>query len=299
MLELAPEETTGSTGGRILAVNRVRELWIFFVAVFVWTWGIAALMVLAPDWVEATFGEMSASQPLFVLAVYAPSLLGVVLTAVFEGRSGLGRLLARLNPLRIAWWWYPLIIVAMLALSAVCGVVAWWLGGSGPGFAGWSALGLALTVMFVVEPGPIGEELGWRGFALPRLLESFSPRSAGFILGVIWAVWHLPAFFISGTPQEALALPVFLVGAVALSVLATWLYVNTAGSVLASILLHRMANGANDLTETRFEAFAVGLTVVAVVLWFTRSLREPAPPPARIGDSSTTSTTGTTSESVS
>ncbi len=262
-------------------MTRARELWIFFVAVFLWTWGIAAVMVLAPEWVEATFGPMSASQPLFVAAVYAPSLLGIVFTVIFEGREGLSRLAARLNPFRVHWPWYVIVVVGMLLLSAISGLVAWLVGDARPGFAGWGALLAALTVMFVQEPGPIGEELGWRGFALPRLLDQFSPRLAGLILGVIWAVWHLPAFFISGAPQESLALPLFLVGAVALSILATWVFVKTSGSVLVSILLHRMANGANDLTLTRFEAFAVGLTLIAVALWWSKALTERAPAAAR------------------
>lgn len=266
------------------------QLVVYFAAVFAWTWGLAALLVLAPEWVEKNFGEMSATQPIFVLAVYGPTLVSVVLTAVFEGRAGLSRLVARLNPLRTRWWWLVAVPVGMLALSFVSGLLASWLGFGGmPKFQGLSALGFALTVMFLTEPGPLGEELGWRGFALPRMLAVCSPRwpgrtmTSGLVLGIIWAVWHLPAFFISGTPQQGFALPLFLVGALALSMIATWLFVRTSGSVLLSIVLHRMANGANDLTNVDFEVFALGMVVVALALvFFSKSMRGPAPTEAKI-----------------
>jgi membrane protease YdiL (CAAX protease family) len=263
-------------------MSQKRQLVVFFVAVFAWTWGLAALFVMAPDWVETSFGPISATQPLFILAVYAPSLLSLVLTAVFEGGAGLRNLLARLNPLRAPLWWFVVIPVAFVIIALVPGLVAWVIGrGEAPAFAGWAFVGSALTVMFLAEPGPLGEELGWRGFALPRMHTIWSPRKASLILGVIWAVWHLPAFFISGSPQQALALPFFIAGAISISVMASWLFVNTAGSVLLSMLLHRMANGANDITGVTFETYAVGTMVVAALLLAFGGLQKPAPAAAK------------------
>ncbi len=264
--------------------DRGRQLTIYLCAVFAWTWGIAALLVAFPDRIEAIFGEMHAAHPLFVAAVYAPSLLSLVLTAVFEGREGLGRLLRRLDPRRASPWWFLAVPVGMVLIAFASGGVGAALGrGSAPAFAGWSAVFSALTVMFLLEPGPIGEELGWRGFVLPRMLERWSPRAAGLILGVIWAVWHLPAFFIGGTPQTRLSLPIFLLGAVALSVLFTALFVRTAGSVLLAILLHRMANSANDLVEIPFEPYALGIGIVAVLLLAFGGL-ERRPPEETLAD---------------
>ena len=270
-------------------MSQSRQLLIYLVAVFAWTWGIAAILVLAPDWSEATFGPMSGTNPLFVLAVYAPSLLSLILTAAFEGREGLMRLLARLDPRRGGWWWLVLIPVGFIVISWVSGLVEHlWISFTGlaevggwPQFAGWGALGSALTVMFLVEPGPIGEELGWRGFVLPRMLDRWSPLTSSLVLGVIWAVWHLPAFFISGTPQQGFALPIFFLGAVALSVVTTWIFVRTAGSVLLAMLVHRMANSANDLTLVQFEVFALGLGVVAVLALLFGRMRQSAPEAAK------------------
>lgn len=259
-----------------------RQSLVFVLCVFLWTWGLAALMVLAPEWVESTFGELSGSHPLFILAVYAPSALGLLLTGVYEGRQGLVRLLARFDPRRFAPRWLLLMPLIFCAVALVGGLAASALVGAPfPAFAGWSALAAALTVALITEPGPLGEEIGWRGFLLPRFLDLWSPARASWILGAIWAVWHLPAFFISGLPQNALALPVFLVGAVALCILMTWLFLVTNGSLLIAVLAHRLANSSNDLVGSSFESFALALVVLAAVLLTRRTMRDRAPSTAR------------------
>src|SRR5262249_40361049 len=94
----------------------------------------------------------------------------------------------------------------------------------------------------VTDTGPLGEEFGWRGFALPRLLHRRSPLSAALILGVIWWAWHLPTFFIQTLSQSQLSIPLFLVNSIALSILMTGLYIRTRGDLLLMILVHLMAN---------------------------------------------------------
>jgi membrane protease YdiL (CAAX protease family) len=97
--------------------------------------------------------------------------------------------------------------------------------------------------------GPLGEEAGWRGFALKRMLRNSTPMKSAVLLGIVWSLWHLPLFFISGTTQNALsiyglfpALLGYLLYTVMISVLITLLYVMSNGSVLGSILLHTMGN---------------------------------------------------------
>jgi len=87
-----------------------------------------------------------------------------------------------------------------------------------------------------------GEELGWRGFALPRLLEARTPLNAAIVLGLIWFAWHLPTFFISTLSQSQLPIALFCVNSIALSILMTWVYLRTAGDLFAMILIHTMAN---------------------------------------------------------
>jgi membrane protease YdiL (CAAX protease family) len=129
----------------------------------------------------------------------------------------------------------------------------------------WSAI-LVILGSFLADPGPLGEELGWRGFALPRLLKGRSALSAGVILGIIWGVWHLPAFIIAGTPQNNMSFPLFMIGVVALSVLMTWAFKGTGGSVLAAALIHWTFNTCTDMTRMPLALVSVGVLVLAAAV---------------------------------
>jgi membrane protease YdiL (CAAX protease family) len=119
----------------------------------------------------------------------------------------------------------------------------------------------------------LGEEFGWRGFALPRLQERFSALNASLVLGVVWGFWHFPGFLIgTGVPLD-LPFGVFLLWTVLATVLMTWIYNNTGGSILSAILFHSAANATFNylplLPEwagqgTTFDVF-LGLVLLAVV----------------------------------
>ncbi len=109
----------------------------------------------------------------------------------------------------------------------------------------------ALLVIFLVG-GPLAEEPGWRGFALPRLEERFGPLVGTLLLGTLWGLWHLPLFLFTpgyngaGTGLVGISLPflAFVIGEVALAVIFTWVFNNTHGSLLLTMLLHASANTA-------------------------------------------------------
>lgn len=255
---------------------RSRPLVTYFVLVFAITWSTAAVAIFASDWFTRTFGQLDSSNPVFFFAVYAPSLVSVGLTALFEGRSGLKALFARLDPRRCHPIWYLVVIGGFLGLTAVAGWVGSLVGGPAPVWHLSGAAG-ALAGGLFRDPGPLGEELGWRGYALPRMLGRWSPVTASLILGAIWGIWHLPAFYVSTLSQSRLSLSIFLLGAVSLSVVTCWLFLKSKGSVLIAILTHLMANHANDITGASFNQMTYGLAVVAVVLVATGQLTpEPA-----------------------
>lgn len=113
--------------------------------------------------------------------------------------------------------------------------------------------GLALTLVFDV--GPVGEEFGWRGFALPKLLEFRSPLAATLVLGAIHVLWHVPLFFIPGMTQRQISFPAFAVGVLSLAVFDTWLYLRTRANLLLAILLHLMSNYCYGLLGPRAYPF--------------------------------------------
>src|SRR5262245_49328835 len=191
---------------------RKRPLLSFFVLTFAITWGLGACFALFPDRLVALFGPISNTNPLFYVAVYAPSLSALIVTAYADGIGGLRQLLSRLLRWRVSILWYFIVLLGMPALMVGSAVLTAWFSGEHFDFTkGHKELALYFVLLSLVrDPGPLGEELGWRGFALPRLLQRHSALTASLILGLIWGIWHLPAFFLSGLPQNQLSLPAFL-----------------------------------------------------------------------------------------
>ena len=135
----------------------------------------------------------------------------------------------------------------------------------------WAHFYYALIPALVIDPGPLGEELGWRGFALPRMLERWPPLTSSLILGLIWGLiwgaWHLPAFFIVGLPQNRLAIPALLLATMGISVIDTWIFLRTEGSLLPMILVHLMTNHCAKLLGISFAtSVAAGAVCVLVVV---------------------------------
>jgi hypothetical protein len=210
----------------------------FFLLTYGITWGIGAFVILFPRVFQDFFGEISSYNPIAFAAVAAPTIAAVILTWVYEGWNGLRALLARLTAWRAGVQWYALILIGIplggwLVVVFVHPEPVYDL--STPALV-WGAL----IHLFLF--GPLIEEPGWRGFALPRLLNRFTPFVSSLILGVMWGVWHLPSFFISSLVQADLSLPLFLVMGIATSVLMTWIFSHTGGSVLFAILFHYAVN---------------------------------------------------------
>jgi uncharacterized protein len=243
-----------------------RALIPFLILSFAIPWGIAALYLLLPGVITRTFGELSATHPLFYLAVWAPAIAAIVVVVRHEGASGLGRFLRRLLWWRAGAGWYALIL---LGIPVVFYAAAWMQTGV-PGewfpFTSLGAYVAASALMLIL--GPV-EEIGWRGLALPLMQRVMAPLWAGLILGVVWGIWHLPAFLLDGTPQSAWSFLPFLIGATAISVIVTPLFNRARGSILLPVLLHFQLNNplwpdAQPLDNYLFVAVAV------MIVWFNR-----------------------------
>ena len=228
-----------------------RPLRIYFLLAFGITWGAGGLALLAGK-IRPGGGALHL-HPLHYVAAFGPSIAGVVMAASTDGWAGVRRLLARVVPSRSALPWYVAVLIGFPALNLVAArlldpgflarLPAWPLA---PDFLArlppWLRLFALLPFTLVNDTGPLGEEFGWRGFALPRLLQRRRPLAAALILGVIWWAWHLPTFFIPALSQHQLSIPIFLVNSLALSVIMTWLHQQTRGDLLLMILVHVAAN---------------------------------------------------------
>jgi SAM-dependent methyltransferase len=117
---------------------------------------------------------------------------------------------------------------------------------------GSRSLQLMFQIQLVIPFAALGEEFGWRGYALPRLQKLYRPLPAALILGVVWAFWHLPYFVVAGnypSPAALYFIP-FAIGIVASSVLISWIYNSTGGSLPATILYHAALNIAVAIPQS-------------------------------------------------
>ena len=244
----------------------LRSLVPFLIITFGLAWGIIGLYIAFPEQMAATFGEITGQHPLFYLAVYAPAIAALALVRFRRGWAGTRRFLSRLLLWRASMAWYAFLLLGVPLLFYAG---ALWKGLSPGEWVPVSSVGgyLVALALFAIK-GPV-EEIGWRGLALPLLQRSMSPLGAGLVLGIIWGVWHLPAFFLSGTPQSAWSFTDFFVGTVALSLIATALFNASKGSILLPALFHLQV--INPLWPDAQPYDTIPFVVAAIVIvWLNR-----------------------------
>jgi membrane protease YdiL (CAAX protease family) len=145
-------------------------------------------------------------------------------------------------------------------------------------FGAWPRFGqeppyvLALAIL-VSTPVQAGEEIGWRGYALPRLAARFGLGPASIVVGIVWAGWHWPFFVIPGTDKFGQSFVVYLVGGTGLSVAMAWLYWRTGGSLMATMLMHAAVNNTMNIVPSAAPGATDPLTLSASpVAWLTAAL---------------------------
>ncbi len=207
---------------------------------------------------------------LHLLGAYGPLLAAFLTALAFEGADGARRLLAQMTRWRIGWGWWLAALGSPLLLFGGATLLSNLFGSP----AGWNAFGrvdelpglggLAGWAVWMLTFG-LGEETGWRGFALPHLQRRYSARTATLILGLLWAAWHAPTFFYN-YELSAFSVLAFTVSILSGALLLTWLYNSTGGSVLATLVWHGAFNAATAGAEGLVAPIATAAVILAVIL---------------------------------
>jgi membrane protease YdiL (CAAX protease family) len=212
-------------------------------------------------------GVLDSSLPyaLHYLAGYGPLAAAFMVTKYCEGEKGIGDLISRLQRVQVhPLLWLTALSPLLIYITAAAGLALF--RGSSIDLAVLgqvdflSPLGLAVIPFWILTFG-IGEETGWRGFALPRLQVHYSPLGASFRLWVIWAFWHLPLFFYSYSIE---VIPGMLIGLLAGTVVFTWLFNSSGGSVLITAVFHGLFNAttACAVCQTGWSAALISSLVI-------------------------------------
>lgn len=201
---------------------------------------------------------------------FGPMLSALIVTALAGGWPAVKALLGRLVQWRVGWHWYAVafglpvaLALGAVGLTTLAGVPA----PEAAQWARWPSLFMIFPIR-VFFSGPFGEELGWRGFALPRLQANYSPLKASLILGVLGAIWHLPLMLIGENQWPDVLL------LIAGYVLLTWFYNHTNGSILLAVLFHGATNtiGGPFLGRIYTGADALQLSVWHTAVWCVAAL---------------------------
>ncbi|HOF02932.1 MAG TPA: type II CAAX endopeptidase family protein [Atribacterota bacterium] len=248
------------------------EILVFFITTVLSTWIIwfPALLIQNSD------ASLALPYKFFIMiGTFVPSVVGFIFSYIFGGKEEVYSLFVSLLNVHIRVKWLLFVFLVLPGVSALSCLIFSLSGGTLPQmqFAPWF-IPIAFAYIFIFM-GPLGEEAGWRGFALKKMLQNLAPLKAAVPLGIVWSIWHLPLFFIKGTTQNALtafgivpAISGYFLYTAMISVLITLLYIMSNGSVLGSMLLHTAGNlslGVVPLIFSKSGAVIVLLTLCIAV----------------------------------
>ena len=218
----------------------------YFILAYLISW-----MIWSPI-VASEFGWVKWNVPyeLYYFGSFGPMIAALILTALIDGKQGVSNLFRRVVKWRVEFKYYVFAVLVPIGLFAIAYLVNWLITGT------WSNLRQLGQADYLSNRGPfavlviwlltygLGEETGWRGFALPRLQKNRTAASATLILSLLWAGWHFPAFFFRDTYIELglFGFPMFVIMMIFTTMVFTWLYNSTRGSIFIVIVFHAIFN---------------------------------------------------------
>jgi uncharacterized protein len=232
------------------------------------TLSLVFLMVLALPGILGHYGVIVFTMnplPLMIIGSWTPNIAAFLVVGwLLKERGGIRSMLLRWTMWRISPKWY---FAAASPLFLTIALVPLWFLIIGEPLQNTGALnpGTIIGMLFIsLITGAMGEELGWRGFALPRLQSRMSALTASVVVGTVWGIWHLPLWF-TGMGYESTPFLLFLYSCIVMSVIITWICNNTRGSMVLVTLFHMLFNVGLGITATAWDVpLETSLTIVAV-----------------------------------
>ena len=241
-------------------------MFAYFAIVFALSWAL---------WFGASHAGATPLRTVLVYAgVFMPGIVALVSTHSRGGPNEVRQLLARLVKFDVGARWFMFALFFMAAIKVAVAISVRLASGSWPVFGTEPVvLMFAAAVGSTLLGGQAGEELGWRGYALPRLSQSLGWGLSSLLLGGIWAAWHLPLFFILDGDTVGQSFPFYLLQVTAISVAMAWVYLRTGGSLLITMLLHASINNTKDIVPSAVsQAHSPWRLHASPVGWFTLAI---------------------------
>jgi len=272
-----------ATSSSLRRLIKRHPLVAFFVLAFAGAWIMFLPLLLSRNGVGLLPFTLPVVPFQTIGAFAGPTLAAFIVTAATSGKAGLRQLLRQIVQWRVGVGWYLLALLGFPLTYVGSGIITLGVASQPTLLAQWSLLFTVYLPYLVVDLiSTMGEEMGWVGYALPNLQQRIAPLLSAVTLGVLWSLWHLPAFFVTGLlgPFSIGYFVFFIVFAAATRITWTWIFNKTTGSVIIIALLHASSNGTTIALAHRLPMVPptaillfLGLIVVVfpvLILIFTR-----------------------------
>ncbi len=240
-----------------------KNLMRFFIITFTFSWTIWGIGVLLSNFTDLVL-PVWLVLPIVIIGAFGPLVGSVWLTYKSGGWKAVKTFLKR--GLRIkevsVFVWVAMFLIPIIAMLITIFFVRLTHGEGNLDYIGLLIFPFYIILMYL--GGPIQEEYGWRGYALDRMQKRWNALVSSLILGIIWASWHIPLFFIHGAPQENMTLGLFYVSVVSTSILMTWLYNNSNANVFVALTYHSIGNSIKIIIDTE----GVGVAAMSAGEWY-------------------------------
>jgi membrane protease YdiL (CAAX protease family) len=253
---------------KITSWAKRHSLVLYFILAYVITWTFEIpLAAVKQGWTHLTIPFA-----IHYLGGFGPMLAALIVLGITEGSIGIRKLFNGLLKWRVGAGWILFCVLSPVAMFALAALVTRATSGEWPNLYLLGKveylpyLGIVGAMILWFLTWGLGEEIGWRGFALPRLQKNHSALAATVILGTIHAFWHLPAFFYKDTYMAmglVAGLPMLLLSIIAAAILFTWIFNSTRGSILMVALFHALF----DMLSVSKAGGASTPAVMSAVVW--------------------------------
>lgn len=233
-----------------LNLFQMYPLWLFFIFAYAFQFIVTGvhlyLFAIPSPWRE-------------YMHAFTPTFAALFVAAGIGGWAQIRQLLSGWGRWKVGWWWY-LAAFSMTGFPLLIAIIYILLGNQPAGMAAGDLGFWVGAVIYNMISGPLGEETGWRGFALPRLQARYNALASSLILGVLWAFWHVPLYLEPGGAQQS-GFPffIFIPMTIALSVFFAWIYNNTGGSLFLTFLTHFFFNFSGAFVAGRLGLLPISM----------------------------------------
>lgn len=229
-------------------ISKNKPLIIFFFIAFILAWVLMGLAVAQNyGWIELAIPL----EPILIIGSWIPNIAAfLVIAFVLKRKGGIKKLFKGWLKFKVSALWY-MVTLSPLILSALSIIIYKLLYGVAPveGIL-YDPTGLIVLIVMITITGAMGEELGWRGFALPWLQSRMNALSASILLGMLWVIWHAPLWF-AGLGFEEMPFLAYAIIGISFTVLVTWACNNSRGSLVIASLFHLTLNISINIIESK------------------------------------------------